>query len=408
MNELTIPKRVAASFQMQGNDKVGYLVCEEENGMAKASKVWINWSDPDLNNQSIENVPTQGFVLANTDTEMKGNSSICNIVDPRGFLVRISLDNLLMLLKYVPYDPLIGFKGRLMYGWNRSQMLLIPEKGKLDSKVSSESSDDGVSGDPAEDLQVGAEYRLSNGRVGIYMGLVNRFQSGYEFTTGGVAIRSTTEPRKDQVDEGTLIRSVQNLLYGEVHCFATRKTSSKTKPTFNFVTFDEIKGDEIVECVCEQSIVYKNALRIMKRMCKFNAIDESYSSLVKLDTTDLAIAENGKELYFVTTIKKNRVFIKCTPTVKLEDDYYKYQVTFYEKIYGSGIYEITNGRCMDHIFYNLPGQGSAITLYELQNVLDLYKLCYCFNNGRKFKEQSVYVNQADHPTDDPDICVGSM
>ena len=128
-----IPEKIEVAFQKRKDTfsgKLSYLTYINKKGILKCSKSWNNWGDKDIPNESIENIPTSGFMVNKQITRggYRYRSEWVRISDPRGFDIEIPVENLIWILDYE--GVVKGSKeltGEFVYSWlNEKDLILLP------------------------------------------------------------------------------------------------------------------------------------------------------------------------------------------------------------------------------------------------------------------------------------------
>lgn len=130
-------------------------------------------TNPLVNPEEFDNVPTEGFVLnkkvGGTKYSWNTRQTYTRVYDPRGWEFEISVPNLLFILECTNSIKGKGLEGKFVYSWEGKELVLLPcntedyeksiEYTKLQSlKITS------------KDLTPGYTYLHSNGEVYMYLG----------------------------------------------------------------------------------------------------------------------------------------------------------------------------------------------------------------------------------------------
>ena len=83
---------------------------------------------------TLENTPTQGFRITDSATRWSTSNKLIQVEDPRGFVVEIPTDNLVVLLKYVTVEQAV-IKGDCVWGKEGGQHILLPVNSEIYKKA---------------------------------------------------------------------------------------------------------------------------------------------------------------------------------------------------------------------------------------------------------------------------------
>lgn len=134
MSKVFIPKVVEVGYVERAgtfNGKLAYVTYRDGKGNLRKEVSWSRWRDKEIPSQEFENVPTSGFTL---NKKVGGNSGCWNdrqtyvrVYDPRGNEFEISIANLLWILEWGCSKGKL-LNGEFVYGWDGSELLLVPIK----------------------------------------------------------------------------------------------------------------------------------------------------------------------------------------------------------------------------------------------------------------------------------------
>lgn len=128
-----IPEKIEVTFKKRSDTffgKLSYLTYINKHGVLKCSKSWNTWGDKDIPKESLENIPTSGFMVNKQITRggYRYRSEWVRISDPRGFDIEIPIENLIWILDYE--GVVKGSKeltGEFVYSWlNEEKLILLP------------------------------------------------------------------------------------------------------------------------------------------------------------------------------------------------------------------------------------------------------------------------------------------
>lgn len=177
-NSIFIPKQINVGFQNRSDTytkKLAYVIYFDEKGVLRKETSWNSWRDKSIENQVLDNVPTEGFVLNKNvggyDSGWNHRNSYIRVYDPRGFEFEIGLENLLYILENTNSIKGKGLEGEFIYGWDGKDLVLIPTSSS-DYKEIKEYNEVVHNKEyiKAKDLKVGATYLTKDNNTLIYMG----------------------------------------------------------------------------------------------------------------------------------------------------------------------------------------------------------------------------------------------
>lgn len=185
-NYLNIPKEIIIGKK----NNQAFITYKQGSKIAKeiSFKNWLG----DGEQIDATNSPRKGFILQDCVGGHGGSwysyerRAWAIIKDPRGFNIEITFDNLVWIMKMVSHDHNTGFDGEFVYGWDGSQLMLVPTVSKdytyttnIDNKETYK----------LKDLVIGETYRFPNEHNMIYLGylpvikLKDKYMYGYQSNT---------------------------------------------------------------------------------------------------------------------------------------------------------------------------------------------------------------------------------
>lgn len=180
-----IPTKIRVGYQKREGTytgKLAYVTYFGPKGELRKEKSWSDWCSGYARNKpkniphdDYDNEPTSGFVL---NKKAGGYSSGWNhrqtyarIYDPRGFEFEITVDNLLYILENVDCTRGKGLEGNFVYGWDRGDLILIPEAASEYKNHLEWSETVKQSGHiKGKDLILGAKYLTNKNLEAVYLG----------------------------------------------------------------------------------------------------------------------------------------------------------------------------------------------------------------------------------------------
>lgn len=185
-----IPKKINVGYRKRKDTytgKLAYVIYWDEKGVLRKEKSWNGWRDESIPNDEFENIPTEGFVLnkhaggIENSWGWNARKSYCRIYDPRGFEFEITIENLLYILENTSCIKGKGIEGELIYGWDGSNLVLIPTESPDYKKMVTYSN--AIKENKmfsAKDMVIGGTYLTKNNEHCVYMGRFNVY-SNYNY-----------------------------------------------------------------------------------------------------------------------------------------------------------------------------------------------------------------------------------
>lgn len=181
-----IPKKCKAGFQERKDTysgKLAYVIYYDEKNTLRKETSWNRWRNDKIEALDFDNVPTKGFFVNKDAGGYKSGwdfrQTYCRIYDPRGFEIEITIPNLIYILKNVNCLKEKGFDGEFVYGWDGTQLLLVPTEAPeyKDIKEKTAAVYD-VGNISAKNLVVGHTYANLEGNELVYLG--SNYKYSYE------------------------------------------------------------------------------------------------------------------------------------------------------------------------------------------------------------------------------------
>lgn len=122
-----IPKRINVGFQDKEEAnyiRLAYVIYWDENDVLRKEPSWNSWRNRDVPAKEFDNEPTEGFRLNLRAGGWGQRKTYCEVIDPRGFMVEITIDNLLELLADCDCEKKV-LKGKFVYAWYKTELRLI-------------------------------------------------------------------------------------------------------------------------------------------------------------------------------------------------------------------------------------------------------------------------------------------
>ena len=167
---ILIPKILHVGFK-NADSKLSYVTYEDDKGVMRQAQSFNNWVRG--NKVQFDNEPVTGVMLDSGSNSpgwggWNKRLSIARIVDPRGFMFEIRMENLVYMLQTGGYDGRTGFP-ELIYSWDSGKIVLIPTASPeyQDALVSTEVQSKYLK---VADIKVGATYLRKSGDEYTYLG----------------------------------------------------------------------------------------------------------------------------------------------------------------------------------------------------------------------------------------------
>lgn len=122
-----IPKRLKVGFkepESKDTIRLAYVIYWDEKGVLRKEPSWNSWRNQDVPAKEFDNEPTEGFVLNLRAGGWGQRRTYCEVIDPRGFMVEITIDNLLELLDECDCDKK-HLKGKFVYAWYQAELRIV-------------------------------------------------------------------------------------------------------------------------------------------------------------------------------------------------------------------------------------------------------------------------------------------
>lgn len=187
-SSIYIPEKIKVGFSKREDTyskKLGYVIYYDAKGKLRKETSWQSWREKNIDPEDYTNEPISGFVLnkkvgGTSWSHWDARQTYSRIYDPRGFEFEITIPNLLYILENTDCIRGKGLTGDFVYGWDGTELLLIPtsapeystmkdySKLLIDGKVLS------------KELVPGGTYLTNKNKTLIYMG---RFESWTEYSS---------------------------------------------------------------------------------------------------------------------------------------------------------------------------------------------------------------------------------
>lgn len=252
----------------------GVIVAMSEKSKIKKSKKFDDSRDVSVEPKSFDNVPTKGFSLDfESGRTFSDSKSMVLIVDPRGFSVEITTENLLNVMKYTTWVAGKAFEGEFVYAWEGTELVLLSVNAPEYVEFVKAETRGYLKG---KDLSLGRTYVTDEGKELVYLGKRETYEYGYD----GVTVKKKTKPR-----------FTFGYMMGDVHYVTT------------YGSITRLLVDVVSESTNEAFDDYQ---AVVRTRADFNPVDEELTETVAVSVDEIDVvldargyvkvtAENGKE-----------------------------------------------------------------------------------------------------------------
>ena len=193
---LNLSKQIYVGCNPGNTDKLDEVSVVPAGEAVNEKKKLKTLVDKNTSIREFENVPLPGFTLHDADRKNWSSTDItCLVIDPRGFLVRISITNLFDILKVTGItEGLIQEKCVWARENSNTSMTLVPVSSILYKEAvnNTELLDAKVA---LADVNIGDEVLLQNKLRGIYMGVLSLY-GPLEFKRSSIDYRPQVAARR--------------------------------------------------------------------------------------------------------------------------------------------------------------------------------------------------------------------
>lgn len=186
-----VPKKIKVGFQARTDTytkRLAYVIYYDQKGVLRKETSWESWRSKDINPQDFENVPTEGFVLnkkvGGYKSDYNYRQAYTRVYDPRGFEFEITVPNLLYILENANCIKGKGLEGKFVYGWQGTDLVLIPEQSPEYSQHINYSELVAQPFDSAN-LIPGCVYRTEKNEELVYLGRFRRYATSWREEEAG-------------------------------------------------------------------------------------------------------------------------------------------------------------------------------------------------------------------------------
>jgi hypothetical protein len=186
-NTIFLPKTIKVGFQSRSDTytkQLAYIIYYDQKNVLRKQASWESWRDTKIEPLEFSNEPTSGFVLnkkvGGYSTGWNHRQTYVRVYDPRNFEFEITVPNLLYILENTNSIKGKGLDGEFVYGWDGTDLLLIPTSSPDYAEISgfSEmvSKPEVIKG---KDLVLGGLYRTNLNKDWTYLGRFEKYNTSY-------------------------------------------------------------------------------------------------------------------------------------------------------------------------------------------------------------------------------------
>lgn len=187
-NSIYIPETIKVGFQKRDDTytkQLGYVIYYDAKGKLRKETSWESWRQKNIKPLECKNEPTSGFVLnkkaGGYSTGWDVRQTYSRIFDPRGFEFEITIPNLLYILENTDCLKGKGLSGEFVYGWDGTELLLIPTSAPEYANMVDYSNLIAASAIKAKDLILGGTYLTNKNQKVIYLGKYDCWSQYYSW-----------------------------------------------------------------------------------------------------------------------------------------------------------------------------------------------------------------------------------
>ena len=184
-----IPRRLYIGFKypsIEGEPNLAYVgYYGETNKLHKKDSI-DNWRNKEIPVQELDNDPMEGFIFGRKVGDggygYNKRKAWVRVLDPRGFEIEITVDNLLLILKESGCSAGGKIIGKFVYYFDNGNLMLLPTTSVLYEEMAKHTEKmDKSKKIKAKDLVVHKVYRTKNGDKTIYLGRFPTYRYGYVY-----------------------------------------------------------------------------------------------------------------------------------------------------------------------------------------------------------------------------------
>ena len=175
---ITIPTALYCGFQKRDNAVLAFITPDGEDTASKNRKATVDkWRDDTIDPMILTNEPLSGFKMVKSIRRFgrNGGNTVVRILDPRGFELEISVENLIDIM--ADTDILKGeFQTSCVWGREDGKNYLLPTESSRYQEAMTPPEVKKVPKPkliPAKELKIGDVIKLNDGTLALYGGRHN-------------------------------------------------------------------------------------------------------------------------------------------------------------------------------------------------------------------------------------------
>ena len=210
---LNIPQTLKIGFNERGDTytgKLAYVTYVNAKGEIAKQVSWNGWRNKNIDVETYDNEPTEGFVLNKHAGGYKSGwnfrQSKCRVYDPRGFEFEITIENLLFILQECTSTKGKGLEGKFVYAWSGPDLVLLPvdsEDYKASTTLINKKEKLSI-----KTLKLGAAYKGKDDEYLIYIGKMDWYVWSH------ASVESGQCRKLDKVSMPTFVSTNKNKFMG--------------------------------------------------------------------------------------------------------------------------------------------------------------------------------------------------
>ncbi len=209
------------------------------------------------------------------------------------------------------YNKDTGFEGSFVYGWDKTELVLIPTNSKdyieLQKYSTTIYNDNCIK---AKDLIIGATYKCKDGSIYVYMGRYDTYTKAYEYENDSTI--KTVKNTKDipRINHGYTIPYKETyILDGPKYwfCYIGFNDTKNEISYYSFIQLKSIAKNKFITCIDKDT--YKHYDKVYKQMEKFISfipIDRSKDTFIDVNKRNFYMEMHNGKAYFISDFEDGK------------------------------------------------------------------------------------------------------